>query len=234
MYGRRAWLAPRGIAIAVLGEPRLQPVRLLGGEDDDVVLADRVLRFDGDAERFGAGGTFRAHRTRHGRGHHPVLVEHHLTGVGIEVLDETRSAVGVEMLEDLAVADVDLALLEHHRHRDDQREFRELALVVVHHADHRAVGVAHQHDLRRLVVEARVRLADVEAAERGGVRRGGEPDPGREQCGGQHRERRLRRFHPCLLGFAIGISSPARARPTAGPRAPPGTRPTAASSAGRA
>jgi hypothetical protein len=33
------------------------------------------------------------------------------------------------------------------RHRNDQREFLEIALVVVEHADDGAVAVAHQDDL---------------------------------------------------------------------------------------
>src|SRR5205807_6346223 len=56
--------------VAILGEPCLQSVALLRGEDEDVVLADGVLRLDRDAEtlravaRFGGAGDSNRFRNR--------------------------------------------------------------------------------------------------------------------------------------------------------------------------
>src|SRR5207248_5036687 len=48
--GRRAFRD----AIPVLTQPLFEPAALLGRENHDVVLADRVLRLDADAEAVGA------------------------------------------------------------------------------------------------------------------------------------------------------------------------------------
>ncbi len=118
----------------------------------------------------------------------------------------TVTPSGVEMLEDLAVADVDLSLLEHDGYRHDERELRELALIVVHHADDGLLLVPHQYHLRRPVEERRVGLADVEAAERAGVRRRCEPDE-RES---EHRDEELQSIHGSL--HFLSIRSEPRAR----------------------
>ena len=89
----------------------------------------------------------------------------HCAGIGVEVFGQPRRAVGVDALEDLRVADMDLALLQDRRHRHDQREFGEVALEIVAHADHGAIAVAREDHLRGFVEELRVGLADVEAAE---------------------------------------------------------------------
>ena len=78
-------------------------------------------------------------------------------------------------------------LLEHDRHGDDHREVLRRALVVVLHREHRARAVAHQHHLRRVVRELRVRAAHVEAAERARVSRV------RRRCH-EHGHRRTRLF----------------------------------------
>ena len=64
---------------------------------------------------------------------------------------------------------MDLAALDERGHGDDHGELRRVALEVVGHRQHRAVGVAHQHDLRGPVEDLRVGLGDVEAAESGGA-----------------------------------------------------------------
>ena len=69
------------------------------------------------------------------------------------------------MIDDFLVADVDLALFDERRHRDDDGEFLRIAFEVVHHGDHGLVVVADEHDLRRLVENFRVGLGDVKAAE---------------------------------------------------------------------
>ena len=60
---------------------------------------------------------------------------------------------------------MDLAFLQHLRHRHDQRELRQRAAEIVGHADHRAIVLAGEDDLRRLVEKRCVGLADIEAAE---------------------------------------------------------------------
>ena len=95
-------------------------------------------------------------------------------GSGIEVLDQARRTVGVDFLEQLAIADMHLPLLQHDGHRHHQRELGRLALVVVHQADDGLVVMMRDHDLRRVIDERAVGLADVEAAKRARVTRRGE------------------------------------------------------------
>ena len=61
----------------------------------------------------------------------------------------------------------DLAALQHVRHRHDQGELLEGALIVVDHGDHGPAVVPGEHDLRGLVEQPAVRLGDVHAAEGG-------------------------------------------------------------------
>ena len=105
--------------------------------------------------------------------------------IRIVVLDQARRAVGFEILEQFAIADMHLPLLQHDRHRHHQRELRRLALVVVHQADDGLVVMMRHHDLRRVVDQLLVGFADVEAAKRARVTRRGEnqryaASPGRE------------------------------------------------------
>jgi len=59
-------------------------------------------------------------RRRHGgRVHLPPVDE---TGILVEVLDQARRGVGVEMVDQRVAGDVDLAALEYARHRHHERE----------------------------------------------------------------------------------------------------------------
>jgi len=84
------------------------------------------------------------------------------------ILDQARRGVGIEALDVLPVADVNLILGDHRRHRDDQREIGQLPLVVIRHRDNGPVSVSNQDNLRCVVEQGCVGLADVETAE--GVR----------------------------------------------------------------
>ena len=107
-----------------------------------------------------------------GGGHRPILFHHpHVAGVGVGVLHQARSGVGVDPLDEVPIADVDLFSMEDGGDRDHQGEVGEVALEVVGHRDHRPLALARQHHLRRVVEELGPRLADVEAAE--GVGGGG-------------------------------------------------------------
>ena len=86
-------------------------------------------------------------------------------GIVVEVLDQPRRRVGVEVIDQRLLADVDLLALEQRRHRNHDGELLRLALEVVRHRHHGAIAVAHQHDLRGLVEQLGVGLGDVEAAE---------------------------------------------------------------------
>ena len=84
------------------------------------------------------------------------------TRAGVVVLDQARRAVAVDPLEELAVADMDLALLQDHRHRYHERELLRPALVIVHQAEHGAIA-------RR--APSRPGRRDCKAARRRGPRR---------------------------------------------------------------
>jgi hypothetical protein len=70
------------------------------------------------------------------------------------------------MVDERLVADVNLLALQHRRHRNDDRKLLGIATEVIRHRQHRAIAVAHQHDLRGAVEQLRVGARDVEAAER--------------------------------------------------------------------
>ena len=156
---------PGGNAVAVLAEPGLQPVALLGGEDQDVVLAHRVGRLDGDPQALRAARRRAACAGGAGAAAAPwpTTVE---AGRGlVEVLDESRRRVGVQMIEERPLGDVDLLALEEGGDGDDDGELFRIALEVVGHGEDRAVAVAHQDHLGGLVEQLGVGLGDVEAAE---------------------------------------------------------------------
>jgi len=89
------------------------------------------------------------------------------------------------VLDQRAIADPDLALLQHRRHRHHDGELLGIALEVVGHGQHALVLVAHEHDLRGLVEELAVGLGDVEAAEGQHRRRDGDDH---EHGDGEHGE----------------------------------------------
>jgi len=86
------------------------------------------------------------------------------------------------VLDDGAVGDPDLPLLEHRRHRHHDRELLGVAAEVVGHRDDGLAIVTGQDHLRGLVEQLRVGLGHVEPTERERAR-GGEDD--REQRDGQ-------------------------------------------------
>ncbi len=86
--------------------------------------------------------------------------------IGIEILDQPRRGIGVEMIDGLGVDDADLVFLDEGRHRNDEGEFTGLALVVARHGDRGLLAVARENDLGGFVEQLGVGLGDVEAAER--------------------------------------------------------------------
>ena len=189
-HPRGSWRNP----VAAFDQPRLQSLALLGREDEDVVFPHRVLRLDPDPQALGAGG---ATDVAHGLEVLPSRSRHRcrisgLTGIFIEVLQQAGGGIGVEVVEQGLLGDMDLLLLQEGRDRDDDGELLRIAFEVVRHGEDRAVAVASQYYLRGLVEQAGVRLGDVEAAEAesctGGRRQGGKGEEGDQQA-----------FHPKLL-----------------------------------
>ena len=70
-----------------------------------------------------------------------------LAGIAVPVLDEARARIGVEPLEQLFLADVDLLLFERGRDGDHDRELLQVPLEVVRHRHHGAIAVVHDRDL---------------------------------------------------------------------------------------
>src|SRR5262249_60752437 len=99
--------------------------------------------------------------------------------------------IGLEMLENRAIADVNLLALEYGWDRHDDGELLQVSAEVVGHREHGLVVATDEHELRRLVEELRVRLRDVEAAE-------GERRVGREQREEQRRDARCEVLHGVL------------------------------------
>jgi hypothetical protein len=137
---------------------------LLGRENQDVVLADRVSGLDGHAE---AARPVRGeiHRDRKSSRRRHARLKHDSTGVLVEILDESGRRVSIEVLDERFVTDVDLLSLEERGHGNHDRKLLQVALEVVDHRHHRPIAVTNEDDLRGLVEEFRVGLGDVEAAE---------------------------------------------------------------------
>ena len=160
-HARCAWRC----AVAVLFEPRLQSIGLFRGEDDDVVLAHDVLRFDVHAEGIGAR-SFPGHAARSWcpvSRREVVFLDAHAR-VTIEVLDETRRRERIEMIDERIVGHMDLLSLDERRYGNHHRELFRLASKVVDHGDDGLVAVPDENDLRRLVEELDICFRDVEAA----------------------------------------------------------------------
>ena len=94
-----------GDVVLLLAQPLLEAVGLLGAEDQDVVLADLELGFDGDAEIFGrASAPQRNLRGVVGVGHRHrllIVVIGVVAGVLLPVLDESWRRELVDAVEDL-------------------------------------------------------------------------------------------------------------------------------------
>jgi hypothetical protein len=69
------------------------------------------------------------------------------------------------MIEKCLVTDVNLSLLQHNRHGNDDGELFRVAAKIVGHRQHGSIALTDEHDLRRLVEQLRVRLRHVKAAE---------------------------------------------------------------------
>ena len=93
------------------------------------------------------------------------------------IFDQSRGGVGVEVVQYLGLADVNLAAAEHGRYRNHHREFARIAAIIILHGHHGAVIVPCEDHARAAVEEASVRLGDEEAAEgRDTARPGGGDD----------------------------------------------------------
>ena len=68
------------------------------------------------------------------------------------------------MIDDRFVTDVDLPPLDERRHRNDDGEVFDIPLEVVRHRYYGALAVAHEHDLRSAVEQARIGPGDIKAA----------------------------------------------------------------------
>jgi hypothetical protein len=133
-----------GQAVAVVAQPGVKPAALAGRQDEDVVLADGVARLDGDAE---AARLFRCRVAARG-GHAPGRLRRgtipRRARIVVEILDEPGRRVGVEVLDERAVAHANLPLLEDGRHRHHDGELLEVAPEVVGHGENGLVVVADQ------------------------------------------------------------------------------------------
>ena len=63
------------------------------------------------------------------------------------IFDQARGCVGVQMLNNGTIADVDLFTLDHRRDRYDDRKVLGLAFEIVGHRDDRPVLVTYENDL---------------------------------------------------------------------------------------
>ena len=147
--GRERFGGALGNAVAALREPGFQAVGFFCAEDHNVVGADGVFSFDGDAEF--AGGVVAGHgfadcsrRRCHLHSHFGAARR---AGIGIEILRQPRRGVGIKPVEQGLVGGAHLLLLQYLWHRHHQRKFLQITLIVVEHVDGGAVAVAHHHHL---------------------------------------------------------------------------------------
>ena len=152
--------------VAFLIEPGDQAIGFLRRQDQDVVLSDFVFGFDGHAEvfrfhhfvRHSAGSLGCGHSSRH------FTVVSLVARILVMVFDKARRCVLVEMVDQPRIGDIDLLFFRHVHHRNDHREFLDIAAEIRGHGDDRAVPIAHQRHLGGVIEEICIRLGDKEAA----------------------------------------------------------------------
>ena len=151
--------------VTVFLEPCFQTFALFSGEDDDIVFAHRILSLNRDAEGFGAtdGRLTRRHR---GVAAHAAFHQREQARASVEIFDQPRRSVGIEMIDHFLIADVDLAALDQGRNGDYHSKLFRIAFKVVDHGDHGLVVLARQDDLRCFVKNLGVGFGDVKTAER--------------------------------------------------------------------
>ena len=84
----------------------------------------------------------------------------------VEVLDQPRRGIRIDVIDERLLGDVDLIARDEGRDGNHDGELFRIAFEVVGHRQHRAIAVAHEDDLGRLIEDRRVGTGDVEAAER--------------------------------------------------------------------
>ena len=134
--------------VVVLAQPGFQPVGLFSGQDDNVVLTNRVFGFDRHPQGFGSSYALHPDltngKTAKRLGHAPCVQ----TRIWIVILHQTRGRVGVEMLNDLGVNHPHHLALKKNGHRHNQGKFLGLTPVVVDHGQDSLIVIADNHDLR--------------------------------------------------------------------------------------
>ena len=88
-----------------------------------------------------------------------------MAGTAVVIFHQARRGVGVQMVDDFLVADVDLPAFDQRRHRYHHGKLFGIAFEIIDHGNHGLVVLARQHDLRRFVEDLGVGLGHVEAAE---------------------------------------------------------------------
>ena len=68
-------------------------------------------------------------------------------GIRVEVFDEARGRVGIEVIDHCLVTDIDLAAFDERRHRDDDGKILDVTLEIIGHRDDCAVLVANENNL---------------------------------------------------------------------------------------
>ena len=84
--------------------------------------------------------------------------------VFVEVLYQSRRRIGIQVIDQGLVSNVDLPALDEGGYRDDHRELLWVAPKIVGHGDDGFVIVSDQDHLRGFVEELRVGLGHVESA----------------------------------------------------------------------
>src|SRR5262249_36169901 len=87
-----------------------------------------------------------------------------LARTSVVVFNQPWRRIGVEMIDNLLVADMDLTFFDQCRNRNNYRKLFWISLKVVNHGDDGLIVLPDQNDLRRLVEDLRVGFRDVKAA----------------------------------------------------------------------
>ena len=165
-YGSRAFR----YLVAAFCKPGDQTIALFGGQNKNVVLANRVLCFNGYATAPGSQ-VHLLDRARQSRTLCRHVVRHWIAHAGIRVVvfDEARRRIGIQVVNQASLGDIDLSTFDKRRNGNDNGKIFDIALKVISHRYDGSVVVTNQHDLRRLVEKARIGPRDKEAAKGHGV-----------------------------------------------------------------
>ena len=157
--------------VSLLRQKGGQPIRFFRLQDQNVIVSNRIFRCDLHPKGRCALPPFQvglpAKHTFGCLNDDRCFKNRRLAArIEIVVFDQPGRGVAVQMRNDLRIHRIDLVTPQHTRRWHDHREIFWSAPIIRRHGDNRLSPIAHENDLRRLIVKRAVCLRDIKPAER--------------------------------------------------------------------